>query len=80
MLMQPFRMQTWACHCPISQYTTDAYEITFRKDGGTVLHPETGHSFDFIKASNVYFIKMRVPKALVNPEMPNPRFGWQGKA
>ena len=55
----------------ISQYTEDDYWVTFRKDGGTVLNPSTGNSFDFIKASGVYLINMLVPKSLVTKDKNN---------
>ena len=68
-------------HFSISQYTLDDYDITFRKDGGSVVHPPTGESFEFLKTANVYFIKMRVPRSLVKaPPIPEPVFGRQGAA
>ena len=64
----------------VVEYTEEDFEVTFRKTGGTVLNMKTGQTFDFVKASGVYFIKMRVPKALLPNDPSKPVFGRPGDA
>ena len=49
----------------ISQVTTEQHEVTFREHDGYILHVPTGERFYFVKASCVYFMRMKVPNALV---------------
>ena len=41
----------------MSEMAKDKHSITFEEDGGYVIHKPTGHRYDFIIRSGVYFIK-----------------------
>ena len=61
--------------CSISCVAKDKHRAVFEDNGGYILHKPTGHKFEFIIASGVYFIKMLVPRRLVDPG-----FGRHGSA
>ena len=49
----------------VNHITKDKHEVTFREHDGYILHVPSGRKFFFTCISDVYFIKMRVPKALI---------------
>ena len=44
------------------------HRVWFEHDRGAVVHKPTGQEMPFIARSGVYFIQMRVPRALVRPQ------------
>ena len=51
----------------IGNINDDNCETMFRKDNGTIYNLTNGEEIDFIRASGVYFVKMKVERALVEP-------------
>ena len=49
----------------IGEVNEDNCETTFRKDGGVINHLDTHKQIEFVKRAGVYFVKMRVPKSLI---------------
>ena len=49
----------------VSHVARDKHRVVFEDDGGHVVHKPTGSRFDFIISSGVCFIKMRVPRSVI---------------
>ena len=49
----------------ISRLTKEKHEVTVREHDGYILHVPNGERFYVVKASGVYFIKMKAPRGLV---------------
>ena len=66
----------------IGQVAKDKHRVIFDEDEGVIVHKPTGKEIPFIMRNGVYFIKMRVPRALVQPNegQPNQSFGRRGMA
>ena len=51
----------------INQVARDKHRIIVDEDEGVIIHKPTGARIPFIMRNGVYFINMRVPKALARP-------------
>ena len=50
----------------IGEIDEDNCETTFRNNGGTINSLDSGNSIDFINRCGVYFVKMKVPRRIVD--------------
>ena len=56
----------------ISKVTEEGNDVIFRRNGGEIIHLETGHRTPLIKRLGVYFVKLKVPKNLLDEDFGRP--------
>ena len=52
----------------LNQVTRDKSKVILDEDSAVIIHKPSGAKFPFVVRNGVYFMKLRVPRALVNAQ------------